>query len=268
MTLTTCFLFCVTVCAEVKVGGYNLSNVKTFFDTNDVVSYGKVVVAKVNSDNLESNSSTKYKSNIDYIYFCGFKELFEYGSTWTYYKNNGEFEKSVTKKSSNETFPISLEKNTDFLHKIKGTQLLVQYLDKKCSNENKKFPRIEIPFVRGVSIIDHILFDTLVINKNLRSAWVKRSYTLSEKMLDGNNKPIQIDGSDYVEYTIDKNKGTKMTNLLIDCDKNTIGTKETIEYSVKGDVVSSSKVTSKTLEMDTIVPNTVGEITRDFFCKI
>lgn len=254
--------------SEQKVSGFDFSNTPGFFDTNEIISFGKIVVGKVNSNNLASNNSTKYKRNADYIYFCGFKELYEYSSTYNYYKQNGEFENSNTTKSSNETMPISIEKSNDMTHKIWGTQVFVEHLERKCSNINKKFPRIEIPFARGVSTIDHILLDTFTINKNLRSAWVKQSYMLSEKVLDPNNKPIQIDGSDYIKYTIDKTRGSKMMNTVVDCDKNMIGTRETIEYSVKGDVIKSAKSNSKSLEMDAIVPNTIGETTVDFFCKV
>lgn len=266
--LISIFIFNFHVQAEIKVSGYDFSNNPSFFETNDIISFGRIVVGKVNSSNLENNKSTKYRKNAEYIYFCGFKELYEYSSTYFYYKQNGEFDNSNTTKSSNETMPISLEKSNDMTHKIWGTQVFVEHLEKKCSSVNKKFPRIEIPFARGVSTIDHILLDTFTQSKNLRSAWVKQSYMLSEKILDSNNKPIKIEGSDYISYTIDKNRGNLMVHLVVDCDKNTLGTRELIEYSVKGDVVRSSKSNSNSVEMNSIVPNSIGEITKELFCKI
>jgi hypothetical protein len=266
--LISFFLFNFSVQAEQKVSGLNYSNIPGYFETNDIISFGKIVIGKVNSSNFENNSSTKYRKTAEYIYFCGFKELYEYSSTYIYYKQNGEFDNSNTTKSSNETMPISLEKSNDITHKIWGTQIFVEHLDKKCSNINKKFPRIEIPFARGVTTIDHILLDTFTQNKNIKSAWVKQSYTLSEKILDSSNKPIKIDGSDLTAYTIDNAKGTTMVNTVVDCDKDLIGTKETIIYNVKGEVINSSKNNSKSVEMNSSVPNSIGEITKEFFCKL
>ena len=110
-----------------------------------------------------------------------------------------------------------------------GVQVFVGYLEKKCSNLTKKFPKIEIPFTRSQLTVDHVILDTFVINKNLRSAWIKRSNTNSEKVLDSNNKPIQIDGKDYIKFTIDKNKGYSLLHTVVDCQKNMIGNRNFIE---------------------------------------
>jgi hypothetical protein len=269
-SLILLYLFITTLFANAaqKVSGHDFLNRPLVYETNDIISYGKIVIGKTNSNNFTDNSSKKYRNNSEYIYFCGLKELYRFNSTDIYYKDNGEFESSTTTKSSNETMPIALEKTNELTHKLMGTKIFTSDLEIKCSNVIKKFPRLEIPFARGVTTIDHIVLDTYNQNKNIRSAWIKQSFMLSEKILDSNNKPIQIDGSDFIKYTIDKTKGYKMFNNFVDCDKETIGTSEVIEYSVNGEVLRSSRNNSKSLSMDPIVPNTVGELTKIFLCKI
>ena len=263
LLLISCNLISTTVLAEQRIGGYDYENNKTYFETSDVISFGNVVIGKLNT----SKPGSRDIHYGEYIYFCGFKELISYSSTSIYYKNNGEYDKTRKTNLSESTSVIGLEKNSDMLIKVMGVQVFVGYLEKKCSNLTKKFPKIEIPFTRSQSTVDHVMLDTFVINKNLRSAWIKRSNTNSEKVLDSNNKPIQIDGTDYIQYTIDKNKGYSLLHTVVDCQKNMIGHRNYIEYSEKGNIVSSEKETSEP-SMRTIVPNSLGEQTRDFLCKI
>lgn len=250
--------------AKEKLSGKNYDGHSVFYKPEVIQSYGRIVMGETYYKKDGSESTTYVLLKEKHLFICQSKELttIEYRSDR--FQSNGNWIERINAKSSGEMVSVSY----NLLIKSFGLSGLSRELESRCSNNNKKYPKVEIPLSFTVSEVFHADLSTFQRRGALKSIWIKERGLERTPYKDSKGEPLTFDGEVSYEYRILDPSPMKMSRWVFDCDRHLQAVIRVASYDIKGNVTDSFSIEEKKADFSEPIPGSVGESFQEFVCKL
>ena len=264
--LSVLLLTSVNLMAKPVLSGYDYDKKSVYFEDSSIISFGKIVTVKVKYNS--KNEIQQYSHEDNLIYFCPFDSLEKSSSKTNYYELNGTYKSTLESNLSEETNPISMESNAS-MDGLTGWSGVRKKLKSKCSKTYKKYPRFEVPLTRtnDDKTIRHITLDTIKSQGGIKSAWIKNRNLDVDIMKNEDGTPLLVGGQEWKTYSFTKDGNYGMTEYQVDCQNNKLGVTSFADYDSTGKVTKNESVPLDIKNMESILPNSIGEVIHNFICS-
>lgn len=253
--------------AKTILSGIDPSGKPFYFDDSLIVSYGKMVTAKVKINDKSADTNEPYVFDRTYVYFCSFDNIEISSYKTDYFDSTGKYKNSSEGGFSESTFPISINGNSHLDSRL-GWSGFRNKLRSKCSQISKKLPRLEVPLTRSETDIYHIILDTIKTEGNIKSGWLKNRNIVSETLKNEDGSPMIFDGQEVKNYSLAKDKKYSMEEFQVDCKREKTATTQVLKYDSNGNITDSKFYPLNPQNMVSVVPNSIGEVLYKFMCGL